>query len=90
MKGQRAQRIVVKDISILAPLVKGLFVREVTKDMFESARIAECANYPYVHHITDASVLEINRPSGTHTESMPYFSGKFIFQCYIFGFYYKI
>ena len=76
MSGQKAQRIVMKGVEVLAPLLKDLFTREVNKDSFDALRIRDCVHYPYVHHITDATVLEINRPAGTHKESKPYFSGK--------------
>ena len=78
MSGQKAQQIVMKGIDVLAPLVKDLFVREVNKDSFNTLGIRECANYPYIHHITEATVLEVNRLAGTHEESKPYFSGEFL------------
>ena len=79
MKGQKAQRIVQRGIEVLAPLVKKLFVREMKKDDFAASGISDCANFPYVHHITDATVLQINRPAGSHSEAKPYFSGEFLF-----------
>ena len=76
MKGQKAQQIVQRAINVLAPLVKELFVRQVNKDDFQVKGIPNCKYFPYVHHISDATVLEINRPARTHSESKPYFSGE--------------
>ena len=87
MKGQKAQRIVTRGISVLAPLVKSLFVREVSKDSFQELNISDCNNYPYVHHITDASVLPIHRPLGTHAESKAYFSGEVMSFFFMFTFF---
>ena len=79
MSGQKAHRIVTHAMKVLAPLLKKAYVRDIRKDAFEYSGIRDCANYPYVHHITDASILAINRPVGSHSESKPYFSGEF---CY--------
>ena len=57
MKGQKAQRIVGKALQVLAPLVKKQFIRELNKDEFRDLCIRECTNFPYVHHITDATVI---------------------------------
>ena len=76
MSAQRVQRLVTRGLKVLAPLVKSLFTRDVNKDDFASAGVSECINYPYVHHISDASVLEINRPVGSHAEVKPFFSGE--------------
>ena len=76
MKGQKAQRIVQRAIGVLAPVVKSLFVRQVNMDDFQEESILKCKYFPYVHHISDATVLEINRPAGTHSESKPYYSGE--------------
>ena len=43
--------------------------------------VGVCANYPMVHHITDATVVEINKPGGDHLESRAYFSGKHKLYC---------
>ena len=90
MKGQKAQRIVQRAITVLAPLVKDLFVRQVNKDYFQEEGISECKYFPYVHHITDATVLEINRPAGTHSESKPYFSGEYLVYLYCVNIHYFI
>ena len=76
MSAQRVQRVVTRGLSVLAPIVKRLFTRDVNKDDFASVRISDCVNYPYVHHISDASVLEIHRPVGSHAEVKPFFSGE--------------
>ena len=47
------------------------------KDDFADSGIYECLNYPYVHHIIDATVLEIHHPSGFLADAKPYFSGVF-------------
>ena len=85
MSAQRVQRLVTRGLKVLAPIVKNLYVKEVNKDEFASNAISECTNYPYVHHISDASVLEIHRPVGSHAEVKPYFSGESFtisFYCY--------
>ena len=43
---------------------------------FGATGIGECNHYPMVHHITDATVVEVNKPGGDHLESRAYFSGK--------------
>ena len=50
-------------------------------DDFATSDVGVCANYPMVHHITDATVVEINKPGGDHLESRAYFSGKHKLYC---------
>ena len=50
-------------------------------DDFASSGVGECANYPMVHHITDATVIQVNKPGGDHLESRAYFSGKHKLYC---------
>ena len=50
-------------------------------DDFASSGVSECVNYPMVHHITDATVIQINKPGGDHLESRAYFSGKHKLYC---------
>ena len=72
MKGKKAQRILQREIVILAPLVKKLFVRKVKKDGFDNLGISKCPNYLHVHHMTDTTVLN-NRPAGSCSETKSYF-----------------
>ena len=78
MKGQKAKRIVQQAVSVLAPLVKELFVCQVNKDNFQEDGIRNCKQFSYAHHIYDATVLEINRLAGTHSESKPYYSCEYL------------
>ena len=48
---------------------------------FASSGVGECVNYPMVHHITDATVVHINKPGWVHLESRAYFSGKHKLYC---------
>ena len=50
-------------------------------DDFASSGLGECVNYPMVHHITDATVIQVNKPGGDHLESRAYFSGKHKLYC---------
>ena len=59
--------------------MKKLYVRDINKDDFKSHGIPNCTHYPMVHHITDATVVQIYRPAGDHGEAKPYFSG----ECFI-------
>ena len=59
---------------VLAPLVKKQFIKELNKDEFRDLCIRECTYFLYIHHITDATVIWINRPIGTHPEVKPYYS----------------
>ena len=76
MSPQRVQWLVTRRLKVLASLVKSLFTTDVNKDNFSSAGVSECVNYPFVHHILDASVLEINRLMRSHTEGKPFYSGE--------------
>ena len=81
MKGPRIEKLFWKTLSIAAPLLKKIYVRHVNKDDFSENDIQNCVNHPYVHHITDATVIQINTPSGDHSESKLYFSGKHKLYC---------
>ena len=81
MKGPRIEKLFWKTLSIAAPLLKKTYVRHVNKDDFSENDIQNCVNHPYVHHITDATVIQINTPSGDHSESKLYFSGKHKLYC---------
>ena len=76
MNAQKIEKLVWKSITIAAPLVKNAYVCDVSKDDFATNRITECSNFPMVHHITDATVVQINRPAGEHAESKVCFSGE--------------
>ena len=85
MKAQKIEKLFWKCVEIAAPLVKALYVREINKDDFESHGIPNCTHFPMIHHLTDATVVQINRPAGDHGEAKPYFSGEFLFElCRIF------
>ena len=42
--------------------VFSLFYPQINMDDFASSGVGECVNYPMVHHITDATVVQINKP----------------------------
>ena len=50
-------------------------------DDFGNTGIGQCTHYPMVHHITDATVIQINKPGGDHLESRAFFSGKHKLYC---------
>ena len=54
---------------------------QISMDDFANSDVGVCVNYPMVHHITDATVVEINKPGGDHLESRAYFSGKHKLYC---------
>ena len=76
MNAQKIEKLVWKSITIAAPLVKNAYVRDASKDNFATNQITECSNFAMVHHITDATVVQIKRPAGEHAKLKVYFSGE--------------
>ena len=60
-----------------SPFLKEVFMMEVNKDSFRRLRISECNNFPHVHHLIDAYVMQINRPAMFFAEAQHCFSGMY-------------
>ena len=90
MSGQVAEKTVWKTLTLVSPFLVAAFVREVNKDSFRRLKISECKNFPHVHHLTDASVVQVNRPAMSFAEAQHWFSGmyNFLFSFFVIIYFY--
>jgi hypothetical protein len=78
--GQVAKRTTSKFMRLAAPILKSTYTRQLSMDELKNLNIT-CDHYPYVHHITDATVTPCNKPLASFEESKLFFSGKHHIYC---------
>ena len=59
------EKVFWKTLAIVASILR----EKCSKDSFGQSGISDCVHYPVVYHITDATVIQMNRPVGDHSES---------------------
>jgi len=80
LKTTMTEKTVWKIVQITATLLKAEYVCDLTMEDLQELNII-CNKFSYVHHLTDATIDECNRPAGSHQEAKPYFSGKHYVYC---------
>ena len=76
MTNQSFEKAVRKTLCIAGPMLGVECVRDVLIGDFRSVGIKPFVNYPIVHHTTDTSMTQFNRPIGSHVEGKGWFSNK--------------
>ena len=76
MTNQSFEKAVRKTLCITGPMLGVECVRDVLIGDFRSVGIKPFVNYPIVHHTTDTSMTQFNRPIGSHVEGKGWFSNK--------------